>query len=283
MPGANTGLARLTATNGDVYEVQFAVLALRVETSFGKTELPVKLIRSIKVSAMGNAGQWSSGLVARWTGDGNAKDSAGHFDGQVSGGLRYVPGPAGQAFQFNGGESQVDFGSSAGNFGTNDFTIAYWMKTDSRNPKEAFIGEEGGVRWGVLLLGDSSRRRRADPPRAFFTCDFDGRQQGSLYLISSHPINDGQWHHIAWVRQSAGSGSVHLALIYVDGALDNSKTFRRRLTLPIKRLWSWGRTSASAATAAGAYSGAAADLQLFSQALSAEEILAVYNGGKSGR
>ncbi|MGA2544783.1 MAG: hypothetical protein ABSG78_24810 [Verrucomicrobiota bacterium] len=35
----------------------------------------------------------TNGLVARWPGDGNAKDSAGHFDGQVSGGLRYGPGP----------------------------------------------------------------------------------------------------------------------------------------------------------------------------------------------
>src|ERR1017187_4453425 len=65
----------------------------------------------------------TNGLVARWPGDGNAKDSAGHFDGQVSGGLRYGPGLTGQAFEFNGGSSQVDFGPTAGNFGTRDFTI----------------------------------------------------------------------------------------------------------------------------------------------------------------
>src|ERR1039458_1605573 len=62
-----------------------------------------------------------NGLVARWSGDGNAKDSAGNFDGQVSGGLRYEPGPTGQAFQFNGGSSRVDFGITAGKFGTAPF------------------------------------------------------------------------------------------------------------------------------------------------------------------
>jgi len=44
----NTDTARLTVTNGDIYEVQFAVPSLGLETSFGKTELPVKLIRSVK-------------------------------------------------------------------------------------------------------------------------------------------------------------------------------------------------------------------------------------------
>jgi hypothetical protein len=52
--GTNTDMARLTATNGDVYEVQFTVAAVKVETSFGKTELPVKLIRSVKVSGIVN-------------------------------------------------------------------------------------------------------------------------------------------------------------------------------------------------------------------------------------
>jgi hypothetical protein len=51
----NADMARLTATNGDVYEVQFAAPSVRVETSFGKSELPVKLIRSVKVSAAGIA------------------------------------------------------------------------------------------------------------------------------------------------------------------------------------------------------------------------------------
>ena len=50
-------MARLTAANGDVYEVQLAAPSVPVETSFGKTELPVKLIRSVKVVTGGAPGQ----------------------------------------------------------------------------------------------------------------------------------------------------------------------------------------------------------------------------------
>ena len=150
--GANPGAARLTATNGDVYAVQFSGSSVRVETSFGAAELPAKLIRSVQVSAAGRSGPVTSGLMARWTGDGNAKDSVGHFDGQVSGGVRYVPGPKGQAFQFNGDGAQVNFGKSAGNFGTGDFTIAYWMRTDSRNPEEAFLTKRAACAGGASFL-----------------------------------------------------------------------------------------------------------------------------------
>jgi hypothetical protein len=50
-------MGRLAAANGDVYDVQFAARSVRLETSFGKTELPVKLIRSVSVSAIGSSGQ----------------------------------------------------------------------------------------------------------------------------------------------------------------------------------------------------------------------------------
>ena len=46
----NSDLDRLTATNGDAFSVQFAADMLSVQTGFGKTELPVKLIRSLKVT-----------------------------------------------------------------------------------------------------------------------------------------------------------------------------------------------------------------------------------------
>jgi hypothetical protein len=53
-------MGRLTATNGDAYDIEFATAAVRVETSFGKTELPVKLIRGVKILEAVNGGLSSS-------------------------------------------------------------------------------------------------------------------------------------------------------------------------------------------------------------------------------
>jgi hypothetical protein len=234
--------------------------------------------------------QSGSDLAGWWTGDGNARDSAGHCDGQICGGLRYVPGPTGQAFQFNGGDAQVDFGKSAGNFGTGDFTVAFWMKTNSRNPQEAFLGKReacGGMSsfWEIQV---GSRVTRQAPTGFLLMQFFDGSQslpvaeyEDRYEMFSSRPINDGQWHHIAWVRQSTSSGSINY-LIYVDGALDNSKAYSEAVELANQSPVVMGQSVCQCCDGTRPYSGAASELQLFSHALSAEEILGLYGEGELG-
>jgi hypothetical protein len=222
----------------------------------------------------------TNGLVARWTGDGNAKDSAGHFDGEVSGGLRYVPGPsAGQAFQFNGGEAKVDFGNSIGNFGTRDFTVAFWMKTDSKIPLEAFLDKKPTCdgRYSHWTITSGGGEPRVAGILVFAICK--GVNTTSDCLLSSRPVNDGQWHHIAWVRQSTSSGSI-TGLAYLDGALDNSKSYPEVVDVANQSPLLLGRDTCECCDGRRAYSGAAAELQLFSHALTAEEILAIYKAGK---
>jgi hypothetical protein len=224
----------------------------------------------------------------------------------------YVPGPAGQAFRFNGDDTSVDFGNSAGNFGTGDFTIAFWMKTDSRNPQEAFLGKRescGGMSsfWEIQVGSQVTRQA----PTGFLLMQFfDGSQtlpvseyESRYEMFSSRPINDGQWHHLAWVRQSTNSGrwvynnsgKGHIAwvsqspnsastsyLLYVDGALDNSKASPEAANLANDSPVVMGQSVCQCCDGTRPYSGAAAGLQIFSKALSAEEILAIYVEDKAG-
>jgi hypothetical protein len=280
--GTNTEMARLTATNGDVYEVQFAATAVHVETSFGKTELPVKLIRGVKVVAVGNAGHGFSSLVARWTGDGNAQDSVGHCDGQVSGGVSYVAGPTVQAFLFNGGDSRVDFGNSAGNFGTSDFTIAFWMKTASRVQEEAILSKrvtcDGTFCFEDIRIGSVPNPTQV--PVGFLDFSIESGGYRECYdLVSSHPVNDGQWHHIAWTRQSTGAGGI-TGQLYIDGALDKSTTYPEVVDLVNQAPLVLGQDVCQGRDGTTPYRGALADLRLYSQGLAAEEILGIYNEGK---
>jgi hypothetical protein len=92
-------------------------------------------------------------------------------------------------------------------------------------------------------------------------------------------MNDGQWHHIAWVRQSTSSGTI-TCLIYVDGALDNSKAFPGPVDISNQSPLVLGQNVCQCCDGCRPYTGAAAELQIFSHALTAEEILAIYNAGK---
>jgi hypothetical protein len=223
----------------------------------------------------------TNGLVARWPGDGNAKDSAGHFDGQVSGGLRYGPGLTGQAFEFNGGSSQVDFGPTAGNFGTRDFTIAYWMKTSSTIPTEAFLGKRAvcnlGIWWNIRVGTQSP------PVTGALNMEVDdGTPAGYMTFATTNAFNDGRWHHVAWERQSTSSGTTTY-LVFVDGMLNNTHTHPDAADLQNTTPLVLGQSVCQGSDGTRPYSGAAEELQLFSHALSAEEIFTIYKAGNSGK
>src|SRR5205823_1800370 len=72
-----------------------------------------------------------SGLITWWPGEGNANDVVGANNGTLLSGVSFAEGKVGQAYHFNGIDSQVSFGNSVGNFETNDFTIDFWIRTTS--------------------------------------------------------------------------------------------------------------------------------------------------------
>jgi len=111
---ANADTARLTATNGDGINVKPAAGTVRVETSYGKSEIPMKLIQSIKVSAVAKPGQLPEGLVAYYPLNGNANDASGNnYNGRIVGATPCQDrfGKANSAFSFNGVDNYISFES----------------------------------------------------------------------------------------------------------------------------------------------------------------------------
>ena len=224
----------------------------------------------------------TNGLVARWPGDGNARDSAGHAEGAVSGGLRYGPGPTGQAFLFDGGAARVDFGSSAGNFGRRDFSIACWMKTTAPS-EEAFLGKRSvcaGGNWWNIRVGLGSPHIRM-PGIVDFEMD-DNTSDGHISLDTTIPLNDGAWHHLVWERQSTSSGSITY-LVYVDGMLNNTLSANFAADLQNTTPLVLGQNICQGSDDTQPFVGSAAELQIFSHALSAGEISTLYKAGKPGK
>jgi hypothetical protein len=72
-----------------------------------------------------------------------------------------------------------------------------------------------------------------------------------------------------------------MGLLYLDGALDNSKPYKDAADLSNQAPLILGQNVCQCCDGCRPYSGAAAEVQIFSHALSAEDILAIYKSAKS--
>ncbi|MCV9928655.1 SBBP repeat-containing protein [Flavobacterium sp. LS1R49] len=103
------------------------------------------------------------------------------------------------ALNFDGVDDLVSIpNNSVFNFGTSDFSVESWIKTTNTETQVVV----GGIQSGDFWLG-------VEDNKAVFSISGSG-------VESTVDVNDGQWHHIAGVRNSG------IISIYVDGILSNS-------------------------------------------------------------
>jgi hypothetical protein len=262
--GAGSDMARLTAANGDVYEGQFETASLGVETSFGKTELPVKLIRSIRTSATGDAGR---NLIGWWKlddGDGTvARDSSSSqdpHDGKLINGPVWTRGPGRDdvCLQFNGASQYVSLGNIF-QASYKEISIACWVK-HARSSWQYIVERSDWVQPdGIGLMMDYN---------------------GTSVTFGFYPNNvkskanaqDDQWHHVVGTLSKSDSGWVYT--IYVDGKLDNTENGTMGLAATSNG-WSIG----AHADGSWSYRGLIEDVRLYDRALSLSEVQEIYAEG----
>jgi fibronectin type 3 domain-containing protein len=134
-----------------------------------------------------------------------AADSSGNaYNGTVSGsGATWVPGYSGTALQFNGVSNWIAFGTGPSVSGTNNFTVAAWIKTTAATAGRIIQQRDGGFNGEYM-----------------FTVNASGTLQFTLYGDSAYQfdfpttatVNNGAWHHVVAVRNGAAG------TIYIDGA-----------------------------------------------------------------
>jgi hypothetical protein len=201
-------------------------------------------------------------------------DLASGKDGQCAGGGCPVPATG----QIRGGQS---FGAATGisvaadpvfDWGSgSDFTIEFWMRrSGAPEGTEVIVGRnaaESKVQWWVGI--DHSR---GDVAR-FYLRDRNNKATGvSGWTI----IADGDWHHVAAVRDTAAS----LLRIYVDGVEENSAATNHTGTFDSAAAtidFGW-----LAQSSGYHYQGLADEVAIYSRAMSATEIQSHYNSGLAG-
>jgi hypothetical protein len=145
-------------------------------------------------------------LISLYRGEGNANDTLGAHNGTAVGGVTFVPGKVGQAFNFDGGTGVVNLPNNVLTYptsgtSTRPLSFATWFRTTA-----------GGV-----ILGQNGAGGNGYVPAVYVGTD------GKLYtemfwggagnpVASTGTVNDGQWHQVA-VTYNGTSETV-----YLDGA-----------------------------------------------------------------
>ena len=108
--------------------------------------------------------------------------------------------------------------------GNESFTVEVWYKNDGVDS-----GNNVGYDDQAMIVSSYRRSGGGDPYNNFNLKIYSPVESnpGKVYAdhgaVSTNPIDDGLWHHIAATYNSNGNGSYFISL-YVDGELHNSST-----------------------------------------------------------
>ena len=205
------------------------------------------------------------GLLDWWPFEGDFDDIIGANNGTLTGGLvTNVTGEVGQSIQFPATGATINFGPGAGNFGTNDFTIDYWMSTTSTNAAEAFLQQGsacGGVSFWDIVASNGV------PSMSVFDA---ASGQGPMTLTCAGPLTNGLWHHLAWTR----SGNNYS--LYVDGLINAGMAAGISFNLSNGQPLLLGTNGCAGIQP---FTGAVDELDLWNRALTDVEIAAICQAG----
>jgi hypothetical protein len=173
-------------------------------------------------------GEDDCALQGHWRADGDAADALGEHPGTLLGGLGYVEGKVGQAFQFDGSDDWVSIPHDEQFNPVGSFSIEAWIKTSYSGGIGSIYANydcgnvcPGHVSYPAHWIAVSSGKAMVG---------VRGATQPLQEIVGMATISDGNWHHIVGVRDVE---QMELRL-YVDGALDASAALDPLAAVPFE-------------------------------------------------
>src|SRR5438067_5189192 len=217
-------------------------------------------------------------MVSWWPGDGNANDIQGSNNGTLEGEATFSAGKVGQAFKFNGNQSDgINLGDVASfNFSpTDSFSVEAWVNVSGVPvpPNDGFMI--------VSINYQCSNTAQNLAIGAGGTAHFqvrDASGAGGL-AISPSALSVNTWHHVAGIREVTGSNKT--VKLYIDGVLVASAPDPSTGSLVnsgpdyIGRRFTCGTNNP--------FNGLIDEPTIYNRALSDAEIQAIYNAGSAGK
>ncbi|MDB6057395.1 MAG: hypothetical protein JWO95_1239 [Verrucomicrobiales bacterium] len=195
--------------------------------------------------------------IAWWKAEGDGTDSAGVFDAtQIN--CEFTSGVVGQSFFFRNGET-AQFPPEAGKFGTGNFSVSFWFKAGAALyalvEKRPFYDDETmrqlSAEWGDV------RFQLAETP------------DNVADIYAPYPL-DNQLHHVVGVRDGIN------VFLYIDGILAGTTTTTTPVNVSSDAPILLGDDMRHE-IGLGNLTGQIDELQLFDQALSADQVFGLYS------
>jgi hypothetical protein len=216
-----------------------------------------------------------SGLVAWWTGDGNALDFLGQNNGTLVNGATFAPGEVGQAFGFNGNGQSVVIPDSPSLRLTNSFTIEAWV-----NPATLADDPHGPGRGIVCKLDYATGGNYGYEftlSQGYFGGSFNSPGHGwgtaNWGVSVPTPLTVGVWSHVAWTYDE------NAMMLYVNGVPVATNVIGPQAMA--------NSTAALQISGDGngniMFDGLIDEVALYNRAVSAAEIAATYIAGSAGK
>ncbi|HLX69591.1 MAG TPA: LamG-like jellyroll fold domain-containing protein [Verrucomicrobiae bacterium] len=221
-----------------------------------------------------------SGLVGWWRGESNALDSAGTNNGTYSNGVTFVSGQVGLAFNFDGTNGKVTIPDSSVLKPTN-LTIEAWVKfnyLNSTNTGRSPVGEQFIVEKPSAINYDGFtlyKIRDTNTEQDYFVFGVNS-STGTGWPIqadSAEFIQTNVWYHIAGVR---GPNYIQL---YTNGVLAASNSVSFQQSYGNYPLFFGSSGGTIDGTWDGKLNGSLDEVSLYNRALSANEIMWIYEAG----
>lgn len=213
----------------------------------------MKIIKALLVgttlTVLGFTAQAQVGLVAQYSLDGNANDSAGSLHGTVIGATPTTNrfGQANSAYSFNGTSSRIEFNAPPLNQGSN-WTISAWVRVNTFSQEaipvyvgfDNFVGSDGfgfGLNQSASLLGFSASTSQGYVQSGLAFTNTTGwhhvvilrSNNGPItfYLNGVQTVNNGQPPCFAPTDFTIGSQN---GVRYFNGAIDDVRIYNRGLS-----------------------------------------------------
>lgn len=235
------------------------LLALTIFCSLFTTTSSTKLISPSRTQSTQNCVSPPSGLVSWWPGDGNANDIQDGNNGTLQG-ATFTPGLVGQAFSFDGVNDYVAISNAPSLTLNAQFTIEFWMRPS--------VSISPATTNAPYLLAKG-------PNDSIGFANSDGRIEvrgitPRLYSSTS-TWNAGTWYHIALTFDATGYK------LFINGVQEGSVTNSYSILSSSNDLSLGGHGPSNF------FNGQLDEVTINSRALTAPEILAIYNAGSAGK